>query len=299
MRIFITGGTGFIGQHILRQLLANDHDILALKLPGEDVSPFTEQHKITFIDGTLATLEPIKNTLQHFKPDATIHLAWQGIPNYDAPTSTTNLIQSVQLLLLLAELNCQRVLCSGSCWEYAHKTGKLSEDALVQATNPFTAAKISVHTMGTEIAKANNQQFTWVRFFYVYGPGQKSHSLIPHLIQAIHAGNTPDIKTPRTRNDFVYVEDVARAVTQLIQTPTTQGTYNIGSGTSTEITDVINQVYHAYGLTQRYSPPPKTQETPVDFWADITKIHHDIGWRPQVTINEGIRRTVENQKTIS
>jgi len=299
MRVFVTGGTGFIGQHVLRYLLQNDHELLVLKLENEDVSQFKSLKGLEFFEGNLENLKAVRTQLKTFQPEATVHLAWEGIPNYDYTLSTKNLLQSLRLLMLLAELGCKKILCTGSCWEYVNKVGKLSEDSLIQASNPFTAAKISLHTMGREIAKANAQQFIWVRLFYVYGPGQKSHSLIPHIISSIRSGKALEIKTPRTRNDFIYVEDVARAITQLMDAQTTHEVYNIGSGTSTEITDIINMAYQAYGLKQHFTPAPKSREIPVNFWADISRIHDQVGWEPQVKIKEGIQRTVDYWKTLT
>ncbi len=297
MRLFVTGGTGFIGQHVVHALHAAGHELLLLTLADEDLSRLKTYPGLLFFQGNLADIEPVKTRLEAFKPEAVVHLAWEGIPNYDYQTSTKNLFHSLRLMNVLAELGCEKVLCTGSCWEYGEKIGQLREDSPVKASTPFTAAKISLQTMGREIAKANAMDFLWVRLFYVYGPGQKSHSLIPHIITAIRSGKSPEIKTPRTRNDFVYVEDVASAITALVGRKTKADTFNIGSGVSTEISDIITMVYRFYDVQQRFTPPAKTTDTPVNFWADITRIQSETGWKPRVPVEEGIRRTVEFWKT--
>jgi dTDP-6-deoxy-L-talose 4-dehydrogenase (NAD+) len=227
-------------------------------------------------------------------------MAWEGIPNYDYPTSTRNLIHSLKLLMMLAEIGCKKILCTGSCWEYGQKSGMLNEDSSVKPSNVFTAAKHSLYLMGREIAQENAMNFIWTRLFYVYGPGQKSHSLIPHIITAIQSGKQPNIKTPHSRNDFVYVGDVARAISLLVTKDTAHDVYNIGSGYSTEILDIINMVYQYYGYKMKSFPPDSiaSNAAPVDFWADISRMDKDVGWAPAYGIEDGIKNTIESYKKI-
>jgi UDP-glucose 4-epimerase len=296
MNIFVTGGTGFIGQHVTQQLIDDDHNLLLMCLENEDLpQSIKKTKKATIIRGNLSTIESLKKDVKDFGPEATVHMAWEGIPNYDYEASTKNLIYGLNLIAMLADIGCKRVLCTGSCWEYGKKSGKLDEDSVVTPSNAFTAAKNSLHLMGREIAKENNMKFIWTRLFYVYGPGQKGHSLIPHIINAIRLGSTPNIKTPNSRNDFVYVKDVANAIS-LLSTKEIKGEiYNIGSGHSTEITDIINMVYHYYGSNNKYNPAREKSNDLVktDFWADVTRIKKDIGWEPKFSIEKGIEKTIE------
>jgi nucleoside-diphosphate-sugar epimerase len=300
MRIFVTGGTGFIGTHVVTQLISDSHEVLLLCLEGEPIPSVLNQSSLRIVRGNLGDIQSWKTEVESFQPQAAVHIAWAGIPNYDSWTSTQNLIQSLNLITMLAEIGCEKLLCTGSCWEYGQKTGQLHEDSVVRPSNAFTAAKHSLHLMGREIARERQMKFIWTRLFYVYGPGQKSHSLIPHIITAIQSGEQPNIKTPHSRNDFVYVEDVATAISGLISKDTIHDTYNIGSGYSTEILKVINLAYQYYGHKEKSIPSEgvPSSTTPVDFWADITKIKDDIGWEPAYTIEKGIKKTLESYKKI-
>ena len=299
MNIFVTGGTGFIGQHVTQQLINDGHNLLLVCLENEEIPQSVKKSKkITIIRGELSTIEHLKKDLEDFGPQATVHMAWEGIPNYDYKTSTKNLIYGLKLITLLSEMGCQRVLCTGSCWEYGQKSGKLSENSLVKPSNIFAAAKHSLHLMGREIAREKNMEFIWTRLFYVYGPGQKNHSLIPSIIHAILSNSHPAIKTPHSRNDFVYVDDVATAISLLISTKMNGEVYNIGSGYSTEILEIINRIYQEYYGDKAFPVPSITSNDAVstNFWADISQMKKDVNWEPIYNIEKGIKKTIEYYK---
>ena len=302
MKVFITGGTGFIGQHVVKQLVKDKHTLLLLCPENEELPHSLKTSKtLKILKNDLSNIDIWKKEVGHFKPHASIHMAWEGIPNYNYKNSMRNLVYGLNLITMLAEIGCKCVLCTGSCWEYGQKSGKLNEDLEVKPSNAFTAAKNSLHMVGREIAKENNMKFIWTRLFYVYGPGQKSHSLIPNIINAIESGNTPDIKTPHSRNDFVYVEDVANAIYMLITKQPKGEIYNIGLGHSTEVAEIINMVYSCYGLNKKYDSLNEISADLVqtDFWADISRIKNDVGWEPKFNVEKGIEKTIEYFKKIN
>ncbi|HUZ92830.1 MAG TPA: NAD-dependent epimerase/dehydratase family protein, partial [Candidatus Paceibacterota bacterium] len=141
------------------------------------------------------------------------------------------------------------------------------------------------HYMSAEFAQKNGIDFIWARFFYVYGPGQKSHSLIPHLIERKRAGLPPDLKTPGAANDFVYVGDVARALAMILEKhkPSQSNTYNIGSGRLSAVKDVVNQIYKKSIVKAKKVP---------GFYADVSLIKKEIGWKPRTSLKAGIRATI-------
>ena len=80
---------------------------------------------------------------------------------------------------------------------------------MLEPNNAFTSAKSSVLSMGQVIGKQYDFSFIWARLFYVYGPGQSAHSLLPSLINMGLANEMPKARSPWARNDFIYVKDVA------------------------------------------------------------------------------------------
>ena len=299
MRIFLTGGTGFIGRYVLKYLEKEGYNILLLtRASKENFSSIIKSKKVNIILGDLSDIDKWKNELKQFKPDTTIHLAWEGIPDYGVKTSIKNLKYGLNLFEELAELGCKKIICTGSCWEYGQNQGKLSEDFPVRASNAFTAAKNALYWLGREIAKESNVIFIWTRLFYVYGPGQRENSLIPYIIKCVKEGKKLKIKTPSARNDFIYVEDVAKAIVAILEKCKQSTVYNIGSGYSTSIQEIINIIYSELNL--QHKPKDKlikSNNIPFDyFWADISKIKKEIGWEPKVNIVEGVKSTAPYYK---
>ncbi len=296
MRVFITGGTGFIGKNVVNQLEKEGFSILLLtRASKENIFSIIKSKKVDIVSGDLSDINKWETKLKQFKPDTTIHLAWEEIPDYGVETSIKNLKYGLNLFEELAEIGCKKIICTGSCWEYGKNQGKISEDLPVKFSNAFTAAKNALHWLGREIAKENNIQFIWTRLFYVYGPGQRVNSLIPYIIKCVKEGKKPKIRTPSVRNDFIYVKDVAKAIVAILENCNQSTVYNIGSGYSTSIQDIVKIVYSELNL--QYKPKDKVFKSyNIDFdyfWADISKIKKEVGWEPKITIEEGIQKIIE------
>lgn len=294
MKIFLTGGTGFIGKYVTRKLNNGANELLLL---ARNLKDKKHSGKINYLEGSLENIDEWANALKAFKPDAAIHLAWEGIPNYGAENSIKNLKYGLDLIQLLAKIRCKKILITGSVWEYGKIPGRLSEDLPVEPFNSFTAAKNSLNWMGREIANENNMHFIWTRLFYVYGPGQKNTSLISYLINCIEKEKTPEIRNPKAQNDFIYVEDVADAISKLILEHNQSNTFNIGSGKLISIQTVISKIYDIYAKGADYQI---SKQIPIDklpaSYADTSKIKQVLSWHTQVSIDEGLKKTLEYVK---
>lgn len=295
MRIFVTGGTGFIGTHVVSELKREGNTLLLLS----SNSKTTNKNIENIINGNLSNINNWKKKVEHFQPELGIHMAWEDIPNYDSKTSIRNLKYGLDLITMLAELECKRVICTGSCWEYGKQKGKISEDVLLKPLGAFPIAKNSLYELGKEIAKEKNMQFIWTRLFYVYGPGQKEKSLIPHIINCAQKSKTPDIKTPYAKNDFIYVGDVAKAISSISKNYNQNAVYNIGSGYSTSAQEIAKIICDKFNLKydENKTNIPKNNSI-VDFWADISKIKIDCNWEPKINIKEGILKTINYYRNI-
>jgi dTDP-6-deoxy-L-talose 4-dehydrogenase (NAD+) len=292
MRIFVTGGTGFLGSHVVRELLNEGNALLLLSRQPE--SALSKMPNVDVVQGDLSDAANWKNKVKRFKPQAAVHMAWESLPDYDARTSIRNLNYGLNLINLLAEIGCESVICTGSCWEYGQQAGKLREDIALKPYNAFTAAKNALHWVGREIAREHGMHFIWARIFYVYGPGQRGTSLIPYIIDCVRKDEKLEIRTPWAKNDFVYVDDVAMAISAIVRETKKDGVYNIGSGTSTSIQKVVELVCNKFNFLRKCDTLISPANRPVvDFWADISKIKSDIDWAPQIGIGEGIGKTID------
>ncbi|PIR69942.1 MAG: hypothetical protein COU47_00730 [Candidatus Niyogibacteria bacterium CG10_big_fil_rev_8_21_14_0_10_46_36] len=271
MRIFITGGTGFIGSYVRELLLRRGHYVLSLeRSPGRR----KERSKERIIQGDLADSLRWKDALNAYAPDAAIHMAWEGIPQYDKRTSDKNAAYSITLFDVLRSSGCRTIVGVGSGWEHDP-----------EAPVSFVRAKQAVREYGELLAQKSDIRFIWARLFYVYGPGQRKDSLLPSVITQVSNGIIPDIKNPNASHDFVFVEDAADAMCDLVGSEQASGTYDIGSGSACAVGTMVSHV----ALSYNYIPRPIHNT----ICADITRIKKDTGWEPRTLLREGIRKTAD------
>ncbi len=293
MNIFVTGGTGFMGKPTVKLIASRGHKVLVLSrlLPKKDGSrELLKIKNVRFIKSDLANLNSVKEKIRKFRPDAVMHLAWEGIPNFSSAMSMKNLKNGLDLIRFVVSIPCKRVVCVGSDKEYGIPVGKVDESTGLHPMSAFSAAKTALHWIGREIAKENGVQFVWTRIFFVYGPEQRPASLIPYLMRCIETGESPKIRNIDGANDFVYVDDVARALVMLAEKRSVKNDlYNIASGRLTSVRDIVNIVYGKKTSGRR----PKENN---GSYADISRIKKDIGWSPKTNIKSGIRKIATYNK---
>jgi nucleoside-diphosphate-sugar epimerase len=288
MNIFITGGTGFLGRYTVRELRKRGYRLLVMSR-GEHREPGVE-----YITGDLSNIASLRPTLEHFKPEVAIHLAWEGIPDFSAARCVKNLHDGLNLFLLLSEMGCKKIIAIGSCFEYGNVLGEVKEDHYIEPYNPFSAAKHSLHIMGQQITKEHGVNFVWLRPFYIYGPGQRPASLIPSLIASAKSHTPLALKTPQAQNDFVYVGDVAEAIADAIENIGQDATYNIASGKLTSLKKITEIIYtELRGQAGWNEVMPLFQGEAVGgFYANLVLTHQDLHWQPKTNIEVGIRNMI-------
>tara|TARA_X000000368_G_scaffold417310_1_gene413335 strand:+ start:149 stop:1048 length:900 start_codon:yes stop_codon:yes gene_type:complete len=297
MNILITGASGFIGSSFLKKLATTDNKVLCISRTKPLLNH--KNRKIEWFKGDLNNPNEIKDKIIEFKPIAVFHLSWEGIPELDSINSIKNLFNSIKLFEIIFECNsCKKIIIPGSCFEYSKKTGLCKESESLAPSDYFTWAKLSLYEYLKMESIDRNISLAWFRLFYVYGPLQRKGSLIPTLIESIKKNKCPDLRTPKNRNDFIYVDEVSELFFLALSSNFSTGIYNAGSGQSTSVTDICSIIENSISsnnlLTDELKLKSKNSSVEVDFYASNRKVQNNFGWRNATSIEDGIKKVIDS-----
>lgn len=298
MRILVTGATGFIGLPLTRHLVEQGHEILALSR-----SPLKSEKSINWLSADLSFPETYQDAIRSFEPEILIHLAWQDIPDFSFEKSENNLNQSLDFFSYIISLGCfKKIIVSGSCFEFNQLNGECLESDKGTPKDNFTWAKHSLRLWLEVECKKEDIKLGWMRIFYVYGPRQRSDSLIPSILNNLQNGKLPHIRTPKNSNDFVFIDDVIEAFSNAISMQYPSGIYNLGSGISTSILEVCRKaemiVMGSDILSQKLNEETVDTSANIDFWASCIRAEKYLNWQPIIGLEEGIIKTWQWQKNL-
>ena len=295
MRIFLTGGSGFLGTHILNQCIKNNFKILSL---SRKKNTFQNFNNIKWIRADLSNLKLITREVNNFNPNVIIHLAWEGIPDYSADISILNHYNSINLFNNILKNNkIQKIICAGSSWEYSQKIGQCKESDNTYPTSYFSWAKISLYEYLRQKCCSNKIDLYWFRIFYLYGFGQRKESLIPYIVNSFKNNATPIINKPFDENDFIYVKDAAKILLKPLLLKADPGIYNIGTGkaiSAIEICRLIEKkLYNNNNFTESIMNK-KNIDHKTSFFADTNKIVKNLKINYPTKIEIGIREYIKS-----
>ena len=172
----------------------------------------------------------------------------------------------------------------------------ISEDTDIVTLNPYALSK----KLAEEACEFYSARFgihvTLLRPFNVYGPGQPREFLFQSVIDQVRSGQPIRVKDLAPRRDYVYVEDLVQAIARAVTLDSVAGTFNIGSGESYSVAEVIEIVQNACGtvLPVVSTDEPRRDEI-MDTVADISRATRDLGWTPAWSLADGIRAMVERE----
>jgi nucleoside-diphosphate-sugar epimerase len=294
MRIIVTGASGFIGQKLCCALLERGHEVVALCRTSISAEA-TQLGSYWHIPYVMGDFLPIEVTT--FSPEALVHLAWDGIPDFSEHKCVDNLESQIRFFKQTENLTrLKKIVGAGTCREYGLKQGVCIENDRIKPDSYFSWAKQALSEYLSISCQQRQVLLVWFRIFYIYGPGQRNESLIPTLIGAYNSKIYPDIKNPAAANDYVYIDDVVSAFVKAIEDQNCHGTFNLGSGITTTVAKIAKIVelmmQKDSQFSDQYTLKTGDGEANTGMWADITLAECQLDWSPQVSLFEGIRRSI-------
>lgn len=275
MKVLVTGAAGFIGQHVVPELLKRRHDIIAVDCNLEKAKGMPWYKKVTFHANDIYD-QKLDLAKEFGVPDVVIHLAWPGLPNYkDLFHFETNLPNDYNFIKKMVVAGVKHILVTGTCFEYGMQSGQLSEETITMPSNPYALAKDTLRKFLQELQMKNPFTLQWIRLFYMYGPGQNPNSLLAKLDKAIDDKERIfNMSGGEQLRDYMPVEEVAHHLVSLIDHPECSGIINCCSGKPISVRNLVEKRIAErranIKLNLGYYPYPDYE--PMAFWGKNDKI---------------------------
>lgn len=295
-RILLTGGTGFIGRALLKRLLADGYNVLAL---GGTRIPDFYHPKLQWrrVDLLRASGEDLAATLAGEGLDGCIHAAWYT-------NHTDYLVHDVNREWVDASLRLRdafigtggrRFVALGTCVEYdaAAAEGPCTEDETpLRPDTLYGECKVALY----RALEALGGDFAWARIFFVYGPGDRDGRLVPSILSTLARGQEAGPKTGGLRRDYIHVDDVAGQLVR-IAAGTVQGAVNTGTGAAVSISEIFETVAELYGRPELARPNSKMGVgQPSLIEADLTRFRAKVGEPETRSLRDGLTHLVRVTK---
>lgn len=312
MRLIVTGGAGFIGSALVRAAVSRGYHVLNLDCLTyaanlENLRSVKDSVNYQFLKCDIRDASAVRDAFQAFRPDAVIHLAAESHVDrsIDGPADfvATNVLGTFNLLEAFRGIGGERFLHVSTDEVYGSlgDTGFFTEDTPYSPRSPYSASKAAsdhlaqawYHTYGLPVLLTNCSNN--------YGPYQYPEKLIPlTILRALRGDSLPIYGDGTNVRDWLHVEDHARALLTVLDEAEPGSSYNIGGWNERTNLELVHKICECIDELRPQNAPHSdlvcfvTDRPGHDFRyaIDAGKIERELGWRPQNTIDQGLRETV-------
>lgn len=289
-RVLVTGASGFIGKQVCIRLKQLGSEIYAVSKKKRKNADLVHQ----WLTGDLTDFDFTMTTIGSIKPEVIFHLAGftTGERELKAvlPTYHNNLTATINILTAATDAGIPRLVHAGSLEE----PDEIQDEDIIPVS-PYAASKWACTIYARMFHKLYGTPVTVARIFMVYGPGdQDFRKLVPYVIRSLLLKKKPKLTSGTRVIDWIYIDDVVSALIQLAVTDGIEGkSIDLGSGTLFSIRDICGHIKRIMD-----------SDIPIGFGeiadrkferiqvADLKNMSKYLDWKPEVDIEEGLKRTV-------
>jgi NAD dependent epimerase/dehydratase len=310
MKIFVTGAGGFIGSHLVENLILRGHQVVALvRYNSHSSDGYLKELRCNYNSDILTIARgDVTDAVQMQKLiancDAVCHLAALiGIPySYDAPYSYmfTNIQGTLNILESCKQYKIRRLVITSTSEVYGTaKYSPIDENHPLQGQSPYSATKIAADKLAESYFRSFNLPVVTIRPFNTFGPKQSARAIIPTIFtQALAGANEIRLGSLTPKRDLTFVTDTAEAFALAIEAPGIDGeTIHFGSGQAIAMGDLAQKCLsivnsNAKIITSEDRVRPANSEVEL-LLCNPSKAAHLLNWRPKTSLSSGLEQTAE------
>jgi UDP-glucuronate 4-epimerase len=308
MRIFLTGCAGFIGAKTAELLVEQGHEVIGVDNLNDAYDPTLKRWRLSQLEGKpnfhfqqvdISEWEPTRRVFEaHMPYDAVVNLAARAGVRQSVQNPwvyvATNTTGALNLLELCRQHGIRKYVLASTSSLYANSERPFHEDMPTdRPLSPYASSKKGAETMCYTYHHLYGLDITVLRYFTVYGPAGRPDMSIFRFIRWIAEGEPIQVFGDGLQErDFTYVDDIARGTIAALK-PLGYEIINLGGDRPVSLKWIIETIEHLVGKPAVWQTQPMHPADVKATWADITKARALLGWEPQVSVEEGLRRSVE------
>ena len=299
-KALVTGATGFIGSRLVKELIDNNIEVIALVRDVEKAKDVLGD-SVEAIEYHSYEYDALMVGNHHI--DAFYHLAWEGVApekKNDRVLQVKNIDLAMEMLEYAKSIGAKRFIATGTVAEYAFCEDIMDVNAKQTPNDLYGAAKTASHYMLETWARNIDMPFNWVVIPSTYGEGRRDNNILTYTIKSLLKREKPSYGYLTQMWDFLYVGEVARALYLIGQKGIEGKTYAIGSGDYRPLREYVEVIRDTIDtdLELGIGEIPSMSDKAFSSCVSISELNKDTGFIPQVTFEEGIKKTIEYYRMI-
>ncbi|MFX0152235.1 MAG: NAD-dependent epimerase/dehydratase family protein [Candidatus Hodarchaeota archaeon] len=290
----ITGGSGFIGSHIVDKLIEEGNETRVI----DTIPP--HRNDVKYFNANICQFEELHEALKNL--NVLYHLAAVSNVNHYAAkpiySTEVNIIGTMNLLEACRQYDVDRFIFASTVWVYgASPNSFITEDSLISlrgAGHPYTSSKIASELLIQDFASLYGQKFTILRYGIPYGPRARKGTVIPIFVKKALAGEPLTIfGDGNSGRNFIYVEDLAEGNVCALSEKAENQVYNIDGLEEITLNRIAETIIDILGDNNTIEYQPARQGDYINRNVSIDKAKTDLNWEPRTTFEEGMKRYIE------
>lgn len=294
MKIFITGGCGFIGSHLAEKFLSRGEQVLVVdNFTTGRRDNLSAHSNLQIIEDTICNEERMRSLMQDFKPDLVIHAAASyKDPNDWSRDAQTNVMGTAIICRAAMAANVTRLVYFQTALCYGLKPLE-QPITLNHPILPSGSSYAISKTAGEEYVRLSTLNYMIFRLANVYGPRNVSGPL-PTFYKKLTENQECFVMD--TRRDFIFVDDVVECVLKAFD-QNAKGIFHISSGSDVAIKDLFNEALNALGMKKSVEVRPRHPDDAPSILLDPSRVQNELGWKARTPLSVGVSRAIEYYKS--